>query len=182
MKSGITQSELKFHFDYDAENGILIRKLKSGEYRRCGDKPTSKGYGRVRINNVQYYTHRLIWLWHYGEFPSEFIDHIDQNRMNNRIENLREVDTKINGHNCKPNSLNSSGVVGVSWDKNSKRYHVRIQVNNKRIHIGLFSNYDDAIHAAKLAKIQYHPTSPDAKKYALELGINFSIDNQVLVG
>lgn len=88
--------------------------------------------------------------------------------MNNRIENLREVDQKINMHNQKIRNNNTSGFTGVNFHKQNEKYQVKI--NNK--YIGLFDTYEKAVRAAKEAKIKYHPTSPDAILYAEELGIS----------
>lgn len=173
----LTQAQLKAEFDYDVKNGWLIRKtFRNGcPYNKpSGNKPTCLGYGQIRINKKRYLTHRLIWLWHKGQFPTKFIDHIDRNPMNNRIENLREADHSINGHNQKILKNNSSGFPGVCWDTGRGRYMVKIKINNKTKFIGRYNSYEEAVLAAKLAKIQYHPTSPDAKKYAEELGIEIS--------
>lgn len=174
LKNDITQSELKSQFDYDAEDGVLIKKFRNGKpYNRvCGNKPDCRGYGQIRINRKKYATHRLIWLYHYGEFPSEFIDHIDGDKMNNRIENLREVDQVVNGHNHKFHKNNKSGFSNVSWDKKKEMWRVQMCIYYKRIFVGYYRTMEEAIHAAKLAKIKYHPTSPVAKKYAEELGIS----------
>lgn len=169
----ITQSELKDMFDYDYENGFLIRKtFRNGcPYNRpCGNKPTCNGYGYVDINGKMFYSHQVIWLFVKGTYALE-LDHIDRNRINNRIENLREVSRSENNHNHPLQKNNSSGFPGVHWNKKANKYHVRIKVNNKNKHIGYYLNLDEAIHAAKLAKIKYHPSSPQAKQYVEELGM-----------
>ena len=173
MLDDITQVELKSQFDYDVDNGILIRKFRNGKpYNKpCGHKPICDGYGQIQIGKNKYSSHRLIWLYHYGEFPSEFIDHIDGDKMNNRIENLREADQVVNGHNQKPPSTNKSGFPRVCWHIRDNVWRVSIISGGKNYHIGYFIDYDDAVLASKMAKIKYHPSSPDAKKYADELGI-----------
>jgi len=173
MLNDITQAELKDMFDYDVENGWLIRKRDN---KPVGHKPnTTNGYSHIGINGKNYRTHRLIWLWHKGTWPSKFIDHIDQDRMNNRIENLREADAKTNQHNQKILKNNTSGFPGVSWINRDKKYQVKIQTDGKTKVIGTYDNLESAILAAKIAKIKYHPTSPISKKYIIELtkdGIN----------
>lgn len=172
MISDITQEQLKNMFDYDDEKGILIRKRdKYGrEYNQpCGNKPTQHGYGALKINGRSYRVHRLIWLFHYGEFPSEFIDHIDGNKMNNRIDNLRTVSNQINNHNNKIRTDNTSGYPNVYWHKGTRKYQVRITVDGKENFIGLYATFSDAILAAMLAKIEHHPSSPAAQEYLREL-------------
>lgn len=171
MKKDITQEELKSMFDYDSENGWLIRKFRFGKLynKPCGHKPASRGYGKIKINREWYATHRLIWLYHYGEWPSEFIDHIDGNKVNNRIENLREVNQQANCHNYKILKKNTSGFPNVYWHESLKKYRVRIEVSNKPIHIGYYSSYEESVLVAMIAKIEHHPSSPQAKEYFKEL-------------
>jgi len=173
MLNDITQEELKAKFDYDSDNGILIRKFRFNKpyNQHCGHKPNGRGYGTIVISGTAYLAHRLIWLFHYGEFPSEFIDHIDGNKMNNRIENLREADQTINNHNAKIRKDNTSGFPGVHLIKRTGKYQAEIQSTGKRKHLGNFNTPEEAFLSYQLAKIKYHPTSPDAKKYAEELGI-----------
>ena len=164
----LNQERVKELFDYDFSTGLLTRKLKSGKRRLCGHKPISEGYGKVKIDGKMYLTHRVIWLWVFGLWPSE-IDHIDRDRMNNRINNLREVCHQENQHNASLRQDNSSGFRGVSWHKVTGKYQVVISKACKQIHIGLFSSFDEAVFASKMAKIKYHPSSPIAKEYLREL-------------
>lgn len=169
MKTDLSQERVKELYDYDAENGLMIRKFKNGKRKVCGDKPGyHHGRGMLSIDGRYYYTHRVIWLWHHGYMP-EFIDHIDRNPMNNRIENLRPATRLENNHNKGTQRNNSSGYPGVSWDKQREKYRVRIMNENKHIHIGYFNTTEEAFLNYMLAKIQYHPSSPDAQEYLREL-------------
>lgn len=154
---------------YDAENGVLMRKLISGRWKICGHKPRrSDGRGEVRIDGKSYLAHRLIWLLVYREWP-EFVDHIDRHPMNNKIENLRATNRTENMHNLGMYKNNSSGYLGVSLFKRRNKYQARIMLNGKRIHLGYFNTAEEAFTAYMLAKIQYHPSSPDAQEYLKEL-------------
>lgn len=174
MLNNLTQADVKTLFDYDVENGWLVWKI--GQYgipnQPAGNKPISNGYGIIEINGKKYRAHRIMWLWHKGTFPPKFIDHIDQNRMNNRIENLRLSDSRTNQHNCKTRKNNNSGFPGVHWYSRVKKYRVGIRADNETHHIGYYDTLEEAIHAAKLAKIKYHPTSPQAMEYLRELSIS----------
>ena len=136
--------------------------------RPCGIKPNRNGYGRVNIDGQTYLAHRIVWLWHYGFMPG-FIDHIDRNRMNNLIENLRDVSISENSHNRSMNRNNTSGYTGVIFNKRANKFMARIWENNKQIHLGLFNTREEAFLAYMLAKIKYHPTSPIAQEYLREL-------------
>lgn len=156
-------------FRYDAETGSLERKLGSGRWKICGHEPTCNGYGAVGIDGKKYLTHRLIWLLVYGEWPENDIDHIDRDRMNNRLENIRAVTRTENNHNHGVHKNNSSGYPGVCFDKRSKKYKARITLDGKQINLGYFDTAEEAFLAYQLAKIQHHPTSPITQQYLREL-------------
>lgn len=170
MSTELTQERVRTLFDYDSESGILLRKFKSGKLKPCGHKPThSVGYGQVNIGEKMHLTHRIIWLWYYGSWPQNEIDHIDRDRMNNRIGNLKSVTRAENNHNKGLSSNNSSGFPGVGWSKRDKKYYAQIWINSKKIHLGYFTAPEEAYLAYQLAKIEHHPTSPIAKQYLREL-------------
>jgi hypothetical protein len=86
----ITQAQLQALFDYDPATGNLIRKTRTANSVRIGDVAGSKnvdGYIQISIDSKPYMAHRLVWLWHGKELP-QFIDHINRNKADNRIENL----------------------------------------------------------------------------------------------
>lgn len=169
--SQLTQEQVREIFDYDAENGVLIRKFRNGcPYNKpTGHKPASHGYGQVQIDGKMYLTHRVIWLWHTGSWPEHEIDHIDRDPMNNRIENLRSITRSENMQNTGLHRDNSSGYPGVSFHKRTGKYEARIMVNNKQINLGLFNTTEEAYLAYQLAKIEYHPNSPIAQQYLREI-------------
>lgn len=169
MLNNLTQADVRKIFDYDAENGILIKKFKSGKRSPCGHTPILNGYGKVGIGESEYLSHRIIWLWYYGEWPSGLIDHRDGNRINNRIENLRIAGQEMNAQNSKLYNTNTSGFRGVSWYPPRGKYRVYITVGYRRKHIGYYPSFEDAVLAAMLAKIEYHPTSPISEEYLQEL-------------
>ena len=172
MKADLTQERVRELFDYDYENGWLIRKQTRAGIpwnKPCGHKPICNGYGRVCIDGKGYFAHRIIWLWHYGSWPSNQTDHLDRNKINNRIENLRDATGSENEQNKGLKGTNSSGFPGVSWHKRDKKYQAYIKINKKQIHIGCFTAAEEAHLAYQLAKIKYHPTSPIAQEYYREL-------------
>lgn len=127
--------------------GILKKKnLQAGSY-------DAHGYGQIVIDRKVYKEHRLVWMYFYGEMPSKQIDHINHERRDNRIENLRVVDNKENHRNRPKQSNNKSGFVGV-W-KNRSAYCAYITVNGKRIYLGSFKSIDEAVLAREAANKKY---------------------------
>lgn len=149
----ITQIELKELFDY--ENGQLLFKQKS-KRRNIGDalgKITAKGYLTSSVNGNVYCIHRLVFLWHHGFMPEQ-VDHINGIRNDNRIENLREATSSENAQNRI--ALSCSGVKGVYWHKQIKRWVPSICINRKNIHLGSFENIEDAKLIAINARKEAH--------------------------
>lgn len=167
--SDLTQEQVKELFDYDSENGVLIRKFKSGKRKPVGIEPNSSGYGTVKIDWKTYQVHRVIWLWCTGSCPDGDIDHKNQNKLDNRIENLRPATRSENCQNKGLRKNNSSGYTGVHFDKHANKYKANIKGNSKNIHLGLFNTAEDAYLAYMIAKIELHPTSPIAQQYIREL-------------
>lgn len=171
MSTELTQERVKELFDYDSVNGWLIRK--KDEFGRivnrpCGHKPNREGYGQVKIDGKVYRAHRVIWLLVYDKWP-EFIDHIDRDRMNNKISNLRAATRAENNHNQGMREDNYSGYTGVTFHKRDKKHQAHIVSDNKKIHLGYFNTAEEAFRAYMLAKIELHPTSPIAQEYLKEL-------------
>jgi len=100
---------------------------------------------------------RVIFLLHHGYLTKgKCIDHIDNNSLNNKIENLRECTNSQNSHNSKLSKTNTSGYKGVNWDKRSKKWKVAIIANGKYHYFGLYVNLEDAIKVAIEARKKLH--------------------------
>lgn len=136
----ITQDELKKVLSYNSVTGVFTWIVP----RRCGsisagDKAgnlNNQGYIQIQIDKKRYLGHRLAWLYIYGFFPENSLDHINRVRDDNRIENLREVSNSCNIRNSKPHANNTSGVRGVCWDKATQRWQADIKVNGRKIGLG----------------------------------------------
>lgn len=113
---------------------------------------TERGYRRICIDGKKIMAHRLAWSYITGEFPPFDIDHIDGNRLNNRIVNLRTVNRLDNSRNSSIGKRNKSGVVGLSWDKVNNRWKSAITDRGKTINLGRFIQKWDAICARKSAE------------------------------
>lgn len=130
--------------------------------RRC-NKPA---YRNVKICGKLYFEHRILYcFFHRSSFSGFEIDHIDQNPLNNKMENLRAVTQTNNSRNRSIPSNNKSGQIGVSFRKELQKWRAFISVDGKRIHLGCFTKKRDAIFRRKLAEIHYgyHPNHGRAK-------------------
>jgi len=150
----ITQDILKSKVTYDKTTGIFLHKKRSGvKAGRIAGSLTSYGYISIKVNKKAYGAHRLAWLYEYGSLPTSSIDHINHNRVDNRIDNLRICITDENSKNRKLYNNNPSGATGVRWRKD--RWEARIGVDGKSVHLGTFSEYSEAVNARKNAEVLY---------------------------
>ena len=160
LKKQLTQKELKRQLHYDPETGIFIWKvvnsnrIKVGDVAGCIEKNT--GYVYIGINGLRYSGHRLAWLYVYGYFPENIVDHINQNTTSNWIKNLREVGRRCNFLNSKSFRINSSGVTGVYRDKRRNKWYSQVTVNQKTINLGTFKSFKDAVLVRWKAEKKYN--------------------------
>ena len=126
--------------------------------KRFAGKPvgeiTARGYIRMDILGRRLSAHRVIWAIHHNAWPVDQIDHINGEVADNRIENLREVTNQENNKNRKLPCNNTSGVMGVSWDKGTAKWCAQITVDGKNRHLGRFNRIDEAAAARAKAEIE----------------------------
>ena len=155
-KSSLTQKELAQILHYHPKTGLFTRLTKTsncisvGSIAGCLDV---KGYLRIMVSCVRYKAHRLAWLAAYGKFPKDQIDHINHDRADNRIINLREATASENSKNQTLAKNSTSGVSGVFPHRN--KWQASISSNCKRIHLGTFADKFEAICARKSAERKY---------------------------
>lgn len=167
----LTQERLKELLHYCPEKGLLTWISKPSKFanikigNRAGS-PTSNGYRSVKIDNRTHQEHRLIWLLCFGHLP-KYIDHINGNTLDNRLENLREVTLQENCKNCSISKNNTSGVMGVIWNKRINKWEARIKVDYKQIHLGVTSDFFEAVCLRKSAenKHGFHENHGRRKNY-----------------
>lgn len=158
MKKLPSQKELREAFDY-ADGALFRRNATRGH--RAGERVgglVDLGYWRTTYNRVPYFLHRLIWAWHYGEIP-KWLDHIDGDPGNNRIENLRLATSRQNAGNRKSTKggrATSSKWRGVYWETKINRWVARLQ-NRDGInpYIGVFKCEADAAQSYNFAAFEY---------------------------
>lgn len=154
----LTAEQLREILHYDPDTGVFTRRVSTARNVKAGDVAgysNGDGYRYISVQNRLYKAHRLAWLYHYGNWPKDQIDHINRNRSDNRISNLRDVTNKQNHQNRSKSSNNTSGHPGVSWHKQKSKWVARITHNQKLIHLGYFSILEDAVAARKAAEKLY---------------------------
>ena len=155
----LTLQEATRIFRYDEETGKLYwnervhKRIRVGQ--ECG-RVTSHGYRKLRVFGKEYYVHRLVWLLKTGSWPNNQIDHINRNRLDNRIENLRVANHFENQHNKSIPKNNTSGIKGVTWNKRAKKWYVQLMFNKKQMYFGLYEDLELAELVIKEARKKYH--------------------------
>lgn len=157
----ITQARLRELLHYDNETGLFTWRITLCNRAINGNVAgykNGRGYWHIGFDGKVYSAHRLAWLYVYGEFPKNDIDHINGDKTDNRIANLRDVETSINCQNRrKARTGNKSGVLGASWHKRFGKWSAKIRVDGKSIHIGYFDTPEEAGRAYLEAKRASHP-------------------------
>jgi len=165
----LTQQTLKSILHYNPDTGIFTYLIANSNRVKVGDIAGClhpNGYIYIQINYKPYRAHRLAWLYMYGKFPDNQVDHINGIRSDNRIVNLRDVTNQENGRNRRITKRNTSGFTGVCWYKQCSKCQAQIRVNSKQIHLGLFDNKEDAIATREQANIDYgYHINHGSKKY-----------------
>lgn len=151
----LTQRKVKSLFEY--KNGCLYRLISVGSTKK-GDKAgslSSDGYLHVMIEGYYYQIHRLIYLYHHGYIP-EGIDHKNNDRSCNKIDNLRVATNTQNRWNSKKNKNNKSGVKGVSWASRDKKWVAQIKASGKRVYYKEFKNLSEATLNIEKERVKLH--------------------------
>jgi len=151
-ESLLTMRELKDWLDYDSSIGVFTARLP--RLHVVVGKPVGwlddHGYTRIILNGKRLLAHRLAWFWCHGVWPADEIDHINGDRNDNRICNLREATNLQNCHSKKPHTDATSGYKGVTKAKRrgvwSGWWHAQICFKRQIIHLGYFR---DPILAAR---------------------------------
>jgi hypothetical protein len=155
----MTPQDLREIFSYDPETGELRWKTRVSLRFHIGElvgSIDSHGYRRVTVRGRHLKCHRIAWAMVHGEWPAEQVDHVDGNRANNAIANLREATNAQNNWNINHRSLGASGYRGVQWNKADKRWRASITVNKRTIYLGQFKTAEEASRAYLAAKATHH--------------------------
>ena len=158
---------LRRKFVYDPETGKIFRRLGNETYFERGREAfrtdTPKGYLVGNFQRKIYLAHRIAWALFYGEWPQGQVDHLNGNRKDNRIRNLRIVSNQENcrnlGRRATKNPDRDSGVNGVYWHKKNQKWVARLKTNGTWIYLGSHADLSEAVAARRRAETAYgfHP-------------------------
>ncbi len=159
----LTLDYAKEHLVYVPETGLffwkkLPKRLNNPNLAFIGGHAGTihhSGYVFITLLGKKVAAHRLAWAWGNEDLPSQ-IDHINGNRSDNRLINLRPASRSQNMHNAKLKNVNKSGHKNVQWDSESQKWRVRVRVDGKRFHIGRFADKEVAVKAANDFMVAHH--------------------------
>lgn len=145
---------------YDRATGEFRWKVSRGRSKAgsIAGRKSRLGYTQIRIDGRIYMSHRIAWLYETGGAPNGDIDHINGEKSDNRIDNLRDVTRAVNQQNRKTAQANnnSTGLLGAYKTGTPGRYFARIRVDGKIHHIGVYGSAEEAHQAYLQAKRKMH--------------------------
>lgn len=167
----LTPEYLRECFAYNPDSGALVWLRRpvthfrnAGLMKRWNTRYSGKeagsttpiGYRIIGINDHTYNAHRIVWMLVYGTWPAEDIDHVNRDRSDNRITNLRLASRSENNYNSGLRKNNSSGVKGVSWNNLRGMWSVNVNAKGKNVFRGLFHDKEEAIAVCRDARKKIH--------------------------
>lgn len=171
MKTEDVPKHVRDLLDYDPDTGIFTWKNRPRHLfqdqrswatwnsrfsgKRAGSR-TLNGYWFIAIHSRFHFSHRLAWAHVHEAWPREQIDHINGNREDNRIANLREATAAENQQNICLQKNSSSGIKGVNYDKRRGKWIVWIGVNKKSMYCGGYESKEEAAEVARKVREQVH--------------------------
>lgn len=163
-KPALTLERLCEVLSYDCATGVFMRRDGGGRGFRSdlAGKPAgrvnSSGYHQIGVDGRVYLTHRLVWLYVHGEWPTALLDHIDGDTLNNRLVNLRECTNAENCQNRSAQRNNKSGFMGVHFSHG--RWRAQIMLEQIKYFLGSFGTPEEAYAAYLRAKAVKHAFQP----------------------
>ena len=152
VPSNLTQAELLKLCSYDRDTGRFNNRTYS---------TNQAGYEQIKVGDRLYVSHRLAWLYSYGEWPQSELDHINGVKNDNRLSNLRQVNRSQNMQNLKKARRdNKTGVLGVCLHKVSGKYRAQIQKAGVKYDLGIFNTLEEARAVRGLAVVAMFTHAP----------------------
>lgn len=158
-KPTITQTYLHSILNYDPVSGAFTWRVRKAFRTIIGAKAgrvTKLGYCVILIDRRNYMAHRLAWLYVHGNWPNQKLDHIDRDKQNNAISNLREATQAQNCYNRKRAINSTSGFKGVTYRRSSGKWNAQIGCAGKRFNLGLYDTPEAAHQAYCDAAKHFH--------------------------
>jgi hypothetical protein len=155
----LTQGRLRSLLVYDPDTGVFTNRITRNPRAKVGAPAgalTSEGYIAFQIGGAKIYAHRAAWLYVYGVWPDIEIDHINRQRSDNRIANLRLATRCQNGQNTGAHKRNLTGHKGVTFHARSKKWQVQLRANSKTFYVGQYAELADAVQARAIAEVLLH--------------------------
>lgn len=154
----LTAEKLRELLHYCPKTGTftwLVKPTNSAKALAVAGNTGVGGYRHIRVHGRLHLAHRLAWLYVHGTWPNSNLDHINRNRSDNRIANLREADHKQNSQNMSKRLDNTSGHPGVAWSCRKSKWRARIVHNRIDLHLGYFDTVVEAVAARKAGELKY---------------------------
>jgi hypothetical protein len=154
----LTRDRVRELLDYNPETGVFTWKVKRKSVNPGDEAGALKanGYRNITIDSRQYGAHRLAWLYSYGRFPREFIDHVNRDKLDNRLCNLREATAQQNTHNRRGDRDSKTGLKGVYPRRNGRCFEAAIMRDGKLNYLGQFPTREAASAAYTAAARRLH--------------------------
>lgn len=157
----LTAQRLRELLAYDQETGAFtwIDNRPLNPIKGEAGRLHPEGYRTIKVEGRNYQAHRLAWLYVHGEWPTGQIDHVNRNRGDNRLANLRPVTNSENQQNTV--ARNRHGLKGVHWNKSQEKWTAKIGLRNRRIYLGVFATKEEAHAAYCAAAARFHTCNPE---------------------
>lgn len=154
-KKMLTVESVRSALDYDPETGVFRWRVSRQRVRKgkAAGFTTPQGYVRICLGGKVYSAHRLAWFYVYGVWPDGEMDHINRDKADNRIANLRPATKAQNMANSV--TRGKSGRRGVARTRNGKRWKAQITVDGRTRHLGTFDDREDAVFAYAVAAAKH---------------------------
>jgi hypothetical protein len=165
----LTLDELRAVLFYSPETGEFVWRQAMSPKVLAGSPAgwVNGQYLRIRLFWRIYEAHRLAWFYVHGEWPADFVDHVDGDGLNNRLSNLRLASRAENQWNVGAPRTNTSGIKGVSWHSRNKKWVATLRRHGKKVHLGYFRTKEEAQDAYQKAVPTFHGEFARVEQFAI---------------
>jgi len=140
---------------YTAERAAKIWNSKYAGRAALNSVDPGLGYRKGSVGGRKVYAHRVIWAMQTGQWPAGEVDHINGDRADNRLQNLRDVPRRINAKNARCRATNTSGMMGVWQIRQTGKWRSSITIDGRTRHLGCFPSFAEASRARREAELTH---------------------------